>query len=300
MSMQFERNSNKLLLQGLLFGKVQVEAGVNMLKSFIGQQGWLLQLVAVEDKKEKMTVLPEVEELLQQFATVFEEPVGLPPTRDSDHQIVLREGTSPISVRPYRYPYYQKTEIERIVQDLLVNEVIRPSQSPFSSPILLVKKVDGTWRMCMDYRALNQEIVKDKFPIPMINELLDELYGARFGVMEVDYLGHIISGEGVKADPTKISAMIEWPLPKTVKALRGFLGLTGYYRKFIKDYGSLAIPLTMLLKKNCFDWTEEAERAFLQPMHVVTHPPVLKLLDFSQEFFIECDASGVGLGAVLT
>lgn len=111
---------------------------------------------------------------------MFEEPVGLPQTREFDHRIVLKEGTAPISVRSYRYPHYKKTKIEKIVKNLLLNGMIRPSQSPFSSPVLLVKKADGTWRMCMDYRALNQETVKDKFPVLVIDELLDELYGARY------------------------------------------------------------------------------------------------------------------------
>ncbi|KAF5468679.1 hypothetical protein F2P56_012816, partial [Juglans regia] len=179
MSMQFEVAGQKLFLQGLLSEQVQVDAGIRMLKSsFIGQQGWLLQLVAVQPKLEPPQTLPVVEEVVNQFQSVFEEPVGLPPPRAFDHRIVLKEGTPPIFVRPYRYPHYQKTEIEKIVKDLLLNGVIRPSQSPFSSPVLLVKKADGTWRMCMDYRALNQETVKDKFPIPVIDELLDELYGA--------------------------------------------------------------------------------------------------------------------------
>ncbi|XP_035544148.1 uncharacterized mitochondrial protein AtMg00860-like [Juglans regia] len=116
---------------------------------------------------------------------------------------------------------------------------------------------------------------------------------------EVDYLGHIISGQGVKADPSKIQTILDWPFPKTSKALRGFLGLTGYYRKFIRHYGLLAAPLTQLLTKNGFVWTQEAELAFKKLKEAVTRPPVLALPDISKPFTVECDASGKGIEAVL-
>ncbi|GJS89212.1 retrotransposable element Tf2 [Tanacetum coccineum] len=218
-----------------------------------------------------------------------------------------------------------------MVKELLDTKVIRPSNSSFSSPIVLVKKKDGSWRMCIDYRQLNKQTIKDKFPIPVIEELIDELYGAkvfskldlRFGyhqirmneediykttfkthdghyeflvmpfgltnapiylssfneqhiqtLFEEIYFGHIISETGVATDPNKINAMLEWPLPTNVKQLKGFLGLTGYYIKFVKGYAHVAQPLINLLKKGVLKWTEE-------------------------EFIIETDASGFGVRPVL-
>ncbi|KAD2394077.1 hypothetical protein E3N88_41054 [Mikania micrantha] len=118
------------------------------------------------------------QELISEFAAVFDLPKGLPPKREFDHHIRLKEGTEPISQRPYRYPAIQKDVIESTTKELLAAGVIRNSQSSFAAPVVLVKKKDGQWRMCMDYRRLNEATIKDKFPIPLIEELLDELGGA--------------------------------------------------------------------------------------------------------------------------
>ncbi|GJT33946.1 hypothetical protein Tco_0924365 [Tanacetum coccineum] len=116
-----------------------------------------------------------VEDLLTEYADVYSMPNALPPKRSHDHHIPLLPNTSLINIRPYRHPPNQKDAIKLMVKELLDSRVIRPSQSPFSSSIVMVKKKDGSWRMCIDYRQLNKHIIKYKFPIPMIEELIDEL-----------------------------------------------------------------------------------------------------------------------------
>ncbi|WVY94508.1 hypothetical protein V8G54_033596 [Vigna mungo] len=272
----------------------------------------------------------EIVLLLHQYKTVFDLPTGLPPDRQQNHSIPLVEGANPVKVRPYRYPHSQKLQIEKIISEMLREGIIIPSTSPFSSPIILVRKKDDTLRFCTDYRALNAITVKDSFPIPTVDELLDELYGAQFfskldlrsgyhqilikeedrhkttfrthqGHYEwlVDYLGHTVSGKGVTMNKDKIKAVMQWPVPTNLKQLRGFLGLTGYYRRFIRQYASIAEPLTNLLKKDCFIWTDEATQAFDTLKAAVTQAPVLILPDFSIPFVLETDALGSAIGAIL-
>ena len=121
-----------------------------------------------------------LDNIINKFSMVFSKPVGLPPQRECDHRIRLLQGSNPVAVCLYRYPHLLKDEIERQCTEMLRNGVIRLSSSPFSSPVLLVKKADNTWRFCIDYRDINKITVKDKFPILVVDELLDELHGARF------------------------------------------------------------------------------------------------------------------------
>ncbi|GJS29298.1 gypsy/ty3 retroelement polyprotein [Tanacetum coccineum] len=299
-------------------------------------------------------------ELVNEKIDVFSIPTSLPSNRTHDHKIRLKTDTKPINVRPYRHPPTQKDAIEVMVKELLDAVVIRHSQSSFAAPIVMVKKKDGSWHMCIDYRQLNKQTIKDKFPILIIKELIDELHGSviflkldlrsgyhqirmfeddiaktafktheghyeflvmTFGLTNapstfqalmnevfrqflrradhVEYLGHIITSEGVATNPTKIEAMKSWPTPKTLKQLRGFLGLTSYYRRFIRDYAIISQPLTVLLKKNPFKWDDKAQDAFEELKQAMIHAPVLQMPDFEATFIVETDASGLGIGAVL-
>jgi len=353
----------------------------------------------------KATEAALLERLLDAYADVFAAPSGLPPARPCDHRIHLKASTEPVAVRPYRYPQLQKDELERQCDTMLQQGLIRASTSPVSAPVLLVKKADATWRFCVDYRALNTATVKDKFPIPVVDELLDELHGAKFftkldlwsgyhqvrvhpddvhkmafrthhghfeflvmpfglsnapstfqalmnfvlkpflrrcvlvffddilvysaswtehlqqlrAVLDtlrvhhlhvkrskcsfaeqaVHYLGHVITATGVAMDTSKVSAVQAWPQPRSTRGLRGFLGLAGYYRRFIHNYSTIAAPLTQLLRKAGFQWTDAATAAFDELKAALAAAPVLHLPDFTRDFIVDCDASGSGFGAVL-
>nr|GEW06246.1 reverse transcriptase [Tanacetum cinerariifolium] len=247
----------------------------------------LRKMCPLEVSMENGMVMCNVEAVLKEFKLVFDVPKELPPKRTHDHMIPLVPNTPPVNIRPYKHPPSQKDAIELMLKELLDSRVIRNSQSPFSSPIVMVKKKDGTWRMCVDYRKLNKAAVKEKFLILIVEELIDELSGSKFfskldlrfryhqirmeegdvskcvfAATSVEYLGHIISRDGVATDPSKVQAMKDWPVPKNIKQLRGFLGLTSYYRKFIKDYAMKSKPLIKLLKKNAFQWSQGAQTAF--------------------------------------
>ena len=157
-----------------------------------------------------------------------------------------------------------------------------------------------------DILIFSQSLQEHLQHVRAVLELLraNVLYAKRskccFGVSQVEYLGHFISREGVSTDPKKVEAVLNWPIPRTVKQLRGFLGLTGYYRRFVKDYGKLAQPLTRLCKTSGgLEWSEEADKAFNQLKWAMTKAPVLVIPDYNQEFVVETNASGNGIGAVL-
>ncbi|GMI90521.1 hypothetical protein HRI_002721400 [Hibiscus trionum] len=407
MTLSFQRNEELITLKGgFKPAKLQFISGEKFQKISKKESELTGEIYLLSSDTRELTVRPELIEILAKFEDVFSEPTGMPPSRFHDHAITLKEGSQPVNLRPYRFPHNQKAEVERQITEMLTASIIRTSKSPFASPCLLVKKKDGSWRFCVDYRQLNAITVKNKFPIPVVEELLDELEGANFfskidlragywqirvkdedvhktafrthhghfefkvmpfgltnapatfqslmnaifepylrrfvlvffddiliysstlqdhcqhlqlvlstlrtnqlfarktkcffGQEQIDYLGHTISANGVATDSSKITAMKDWPVPKTLKALRGFLGLTGYYRRFIRNYGSISKPLTTLLKKNNFHWSTEAETAFTELKTAMCTAPVLALPNFTKPFSLETDASSRGIGAVLS
>lgn len=182
--MRFHVNNKEVTLQGSSFpdNKVvngrQMEHAAKMRKEVV-----LFHLFSLGTPQVPMvsSFIPvQVQQLLKKYNEVLAEPKGLPPKQMQDHKIPLLPGQGPVCVKPNGYSHYQKSEIEKLVAEMLSSGVIRSSNSPYSSLVLLVKKHDGSWRMCFDYRALNKITIKDKFPIPVIDELLDELHGAQF------------------------------------------------------------------------------------------------------------------------
>ncbi|WVZ61646.1 hypothetical protein U9M48_011487 [Paspalum notatum var. saurae] len=203
------------------------------------------------------------------FPDVFpEELPGIPPDRDVEFRIDLVPGTAPVSKRPYRMAPDELKELKIQLQEQLDKGFIRPSSSPWGCPALFVEKKDqGGKRLCVDYRPLNAVTVKNKYPIPHIDILFDQLAQA------------------------KVFSKID---------LRSFLGLAGYYRRFIKDFSKIAKPMTSLTKKNAsFTWGPKCEEGFQELKKLLTTAPVLAQPDVTKPFDVYCDASGQGLGCVL-
>jgi hypothetical protein len=146
----------------------------------------------------------------------------------------------------------------------------------------------------------HQNHLQQFFQILRANQLFIKKSKCTFVQSQLEYLGHIIGEQGVQTDPAKIQAVQDWPNPTNHKQLRGFLGLSGYYRKFIKNYGAISRPLTDLLKKNTpFVWTPALQESFDTLKTALVEAPVLALPDFTKPFVLETDASDQAIGVVL-
>eukprot|EP00253_Pinus_taeda_P002225 PITA_02225 len=280
-----------------------------------GDIEWVVELRASEPGTTGQTVHPEIQSILNRYAAVFGEILpGQPPDQGFEHTIELEQGIQAVITTPYRHPKAYRDEIERAIQELLALGHIQPSMIPFASSVVLVKKKDDTLRMCIDYRALNKKTLKNRYPIPRIDELMDELRGARFfskidlrsgyhqiHVREQDIpktafrchyrhfeflvmpfgLTNAPGVDGVRVHEKKIRAIRDWPESRNVTKLRGFIGICTYYWKFVKGFSQLAAPMTDLTRKGAFNWTDTAQQAFDRLKDVMSSCPVLALPDFT-------------------
>nr|CAH67940.1 H0211F06-OSIGBa0153M17.12 [Oryza sativa] len=316
--------------------------------------------------------------IVQDYPDVFPEDLpGMPPKRDIEFRIDLVPGTNPIYKRPYRMAANELAEVKRQVDDLLQKGYIRPSTSPRGAPVIFVEKKDHTQRMCVDYRALDEVTIKNKYPLPRIDDLFDQLEGAtvfskidlrsgyhqlrireedipktafttRYGLFEctvmsfgltnaptffmnlmnkvfmeyldkfvVVFIDDILIYSKTKeeheehlrlaleklrlaVDPSNVESVLSWKQPKTVSEIRSFLGLAGYYRRFIENFSKIARPMTRLLQKEVkYKWTEDCEQSFQELKKRLVTAPVLILPDSRKGFQVYCDASRLGLGCVL-
>ncbi|GJR81477.1 putative reverse transcriptase domain-containing protein [Tanacetum coccineum] len=357
-----------------------------------------------EDKsKEKQ--LEEVP-IVQDFPEVFPEDLPgrgggkkgyIPPTRQVEFQIDLIPGAAPVARAPYRLAPSEMKELSDQLKELSDKGFIRPSSSPWGAPVLFVKKKDGSFRMCIDYRELNKLTVKNRYPLPRIDDLFDQLQGSsiyskidlrsgyhqlrvreedipktafrtryghyefqvmpfgltnapavfmdlmnrvckpyldkfvivfiddiliyskskqehaehlklilellkkeqlyakfskcEFWIPKVQFLGHVIDSQGIHVDPAKIESVKDWASPKSATEIRQFLGLAGYYRRFIEGFSKIAKPMTKLTQKKIkFEWSDKAEAAFQLIKQKLCSAPILALPEGNEDFIAYCDA----------
>ena len=246
---------------------------------------------------------------------------------------------NPVRQPPRRLPFHQRSMVKQMLDDMFSKGIIEPAAGPWSSPIVLVPKKDGSIRFCVDFRRLNSLTKKDAQPLPRIDDTLDTLsivylddiiiYSktvedhfqklrevfkrleraglkvkpSKCSLMQksVCYLGHVVSEGGVATDTEKTNCVAEWPVPANIKELCQFLGLASYYRRFVKNFARIAAPLYQLTEKRKeWTWTKESEEAFATLKQRLTTLPVLSFPRFNQEFILDTDASSFGLGAVLS
>ncbi|GJT31158.1 putative reverse transcriptase domain-containing protein [Tanacetum coccineum] len=332
----------------------------------VTERGCHLFVALVTEKVPKEKCLEDVPIILD-FPEVFPDDLpGLLPPRQVEFRIELVLGAAPIARAPYCLAPSELKELSDQLKELSEKGFIRPSLSPWGAPMLFVKKKDGSFRMCIDYRELNKLTVKNRYPLPRIEDLFDQLQGSivyskidllsgyhqlrireedipitafrtqyghfEFQVMpfgltnaptiilgllkkeklyakfskcdfwldSVQFLSHVIDSKGVHVDPSKIEAINNWTAPITPTEVRQFLGLAGYYRRFIKGFSLIAKPLTKLtLKNKKYEWGEDKEEAFQMLKQKLCSAPILALPEGSEDFVVYCDASIKGFEAVL-
>ncbi|GJT83745.1 putative reverse transcriptase domain-containing protein [Tanacetum coccineum] len=259
--------------------------------------------------------------IVRDFPKVFLEGLpGLPPTRQVEFQIDLMPRVAPVARAPYRLAPSKMKELSEQLQELSDKGFIRPSSSPWGTPVLFVKKKDGSFQMCIDYRELNKLTVKNRYPLPRIDDFLINYkdlvltnapavfmdlmnrvckpYLDNFVIVFIDdiliysknkkeheeHLKAILEllkkeeFQGIHVDPVKIESIKDWASPKTPLETHQFLGLAGYYRRFIEGFSKISKPMTKLTgKKVAFEWGDKQEVAFQTLKHKLCSAPILAL-----------------------
>ncbi|KAA0032426.1 pol protein [Cucumis melo var. makuwa] len=378
----------------------------NVVADALSRKGTWSILASVVNTRE-VDVSLSSEPVVRDCPDVFpEELPGLPPHREVEFAIELEPGMVLISRAPYRMAPAELKELKVQLQELLDKGFIRSSVSPWGAPVLFVKKKDGSMRLCIDYRELNKVIVKNRYPLPRIDDLFDQLQGAtvfskidlrsgyhqlrikdgdvpktnfrsryghyefivmsfgltnapavfmdlmnrvfrefldtfvivfiddiliyskteakheehlrmvlqtlqdnklyakfskcKFWLKQVSFLGYEVSKAGVSVDPAKIEVVTSWPRPSIVSEVCSFLGLAGYYRRFVENFSRIATPLTQLTRKGApFVWSKACDDSFQNLKQKLVTEPVLTVPDGLGSFVIYSDASKKGLGCVL-
>ncbi|GFX88589.1 retrovirus-related Pol polyprotein from transposon 297 [Trichonephila clavipes] len=218
-------------------------------------------------------------------------------TTDIELSITVTDD-KPIYHSPRRLPFTERDIVDKQIDEWIQNGVIEPCSSAYASQVLVVRKKDGSPRVCIDFRKLNRVLVKDHYPLPLIEDILDKLQDTR--VFSTIDLRHIIENNKLFPSPSKTKSVVNYPEPKTTKEVQRFLGLTGYFRKFIPAYSVIAKPLSDLLRKDKpFNFDVKQKASFDELKRLLYQKPVLGLYRQNCETEIHTDASIDGLAAVL-
>ncbi|KAK8511749.1 hypothetical protein V6N12_000792 [Hibiscus sabdariffa] len=331
-------------------------------------QGYVFSVDMMELSFNGFDVIWGMDWLVEHRARVDFETKRLSLKLADDHEevefvIETYADSAPVSISLYQMAPKELKELKTQLQELLDRGFIRPSTSPWGAPVLFVKKKDESLKMCIDYWQLNKMMVKNKYPLPRIGDLFDQLRGAtifskidlrsgyyqlkvreqdvlktafrtryghyeflvmpfsltnapaafmdlmnrvfheyldQFVIREVVFLGHVVSSEGIRVDPKKVEAIVNWKQPTSVTEIRSFLGLASYYRRFVSGFSKVAAPFTKLLQKGVkYEWSDARQQAFEKLKEALINAPVLTQPVSGKEFVVYSDASYVGLGCVL-
>ncbi|GFY00627.1 retrovirus-related Pol polyprotein from transposon 17.6 [Trichonephila clavipes] len=268
--------------------------------------------------------LPQREELnslLEKYEECFQ--LGGEPTPFIEHRINTRNHL-PVAVPPYRMNPSKKEILKQEIDRLLSEGIIEECESPYASAVVLIPKPNGTFRLCIDYRKLNEITVADTYPLPRMDDLLHQAkltpfmstLDLRAGYHQVKV--HVEDQDktafvcpfgtyrflrmpyGIEVDPEKVASILDIPPPKNVKELQSFLQTCSWFRRYIQDFAKISRPLSYLTKKKVkWQWEFDQQNAFQTLKNSLTTPPVLKQADGTKPYIIRTDASNYALGAVL-